>query len=58
MILLLELRFHISEFITGLLGLAFIIAALASSIQANKRDAADLVAGLDGEGETLAGTRT
>ena len=34
---------HITEAITGLLGLAFILAAYASSISANRKDAAELL---------------
>ena len=36
-ILMVSIGVHISEFITGLLGVAFIGAALFSSIQRNKR---------------------
>ena len=39
-ILLLELEFHIPEILTGVLGLAFIITALVSSVRANRHDAA------------------
>ena len=42
-ILLLELQFHINEFVTGLLGLTFILAAYTSSILANKKDNAELL---------------
>jgi uncharacterized protein len=42
-ILILELEFHISEFVTGLLGLSFILAAYASSIIANRKDARELL---------------
>ncbi|NEK58810.1 DUF475 domain-containing protein [Geodermatophilus sabuli] len=42
-ILIIELEFHISEFVTGLLGLGFILAAYVSSIVANKRDARELL---------------
>jgi hypothetical protein len=42
-ILLLELEFHINEFVTGLLGLTFILAAYTSSIMANKKDSAELL---------------
>ena len=48
-ILLLELKFHIPEAITGLLGLAFIAASYSSSIRANRRDRAALP--LDSAGE-------
>ena len=37
-ILLLELRLHIPEAVTGLLGVTFIAAALVSSVVANRRD--------------------
>ena len=43
-ILLLELEFHISEFVTGLLGLGFILAAYTSSVRANRKDSRALVA--------------
>ncbi len=42
-ILLLELEFHISEFVTGLLGLGFILAAYISSILANRKDSRELL---------------
>jgi hypothetical protein len=42
-ILLLELEFHISEFVTGLLGLGFILAAYTSSVLANRKDARELL---------------
>lgn len=38
-ILLISIRFHINEVVTGLIGVAFIGAALLSSIRANRRDA-------------------
>jgi hypothetical protein len=51
LILLLELEFHISEFVTGLLGLGFILAAYTSSILANRKDSRELVAdGLSDDG--------
>ena len=51
-ILLLELEFHISEFITGLLGLGFILAAYTSSVLANRKDTKELVAdGLADDGQ-------
>lgn len=57
-ILLLELKFHIPEAITGLLGLGFIIAAYTSSILANRKDATEhetISAALDdGEGRVPA----
>jgi len=37
-ILLLELKFHIPEAVTGLLGLGFILAAFTSSLLANRRE--------------------
>jgi hypothetical protein len=42
-ILIIELQFHISEFVTGLLGLGFILAAYTSSIVANRKDARELL---------------
>jgi hypothetical protein len=42
-ILILELEFHISEFVTGLLGLTFIGAAYISSVIANRKDSRELV---------------
>ena len=43
-ILLLELEFHINEFVTGLLGLTFILSAYTSSVLANRKDARALLA--------------
>ncbi|MBD0862417.1 DUF475 domain-containing protein [Gordonia sp. zg691] len=40
LILFLSIEFHINEIITGLVGVAFIGASLASSIRANRRDRA------------------
>ncbi len=40
-IMILELRFHISEYVTGLTGLFFIIAAVISSVVASRREKAD-----------------
>jgi len=42
LILFLELRVHIPEAITGLLGVTLIIASLISSVRANRKDATDL----------------
>ncbi len=42
-ILLFELKFHISPIVTGLLGLVFILSAYTSSIMANRKDAAELL---------------
>jgi len=39
-IMILELRFHISEYVTGLTGLVFIVAAVVSSMVARRREAA------------------
>ena len=44
-ILLLELKFHIPEAVTGLLGLGFIAAAYTSSVRANRAERATLAAG-------------
>ena len=53
-ILLLELEFHISEFVTGLLGLAFILSAFTSSVLANRKDARELLAdGLADDGQGI-----
>jgi hypothetical protein len=38
-IMILELRFHISEYVTGLTGLVFIVAAVISSMIARRREA-------------------
>jgi len=38
-IMILELRFHISEYVTGLTGLVFIAAAVISSVVARRREA-------------------
>lgn len=40
-ILLVELKYHIPEVVTGLLGLGFIMAAFTSSILANRKDRAE-----------------
>ncbi|RFU19287.1 DUF475 domain-containing protein [Geodermatophilus marinus] len=37
-IMILELRFHISEYVTGLTGLLFILAAVASSVVTQRRE--------------------
>ena len=42
-ILLLELEYHISAAVTGLLGLAFILAAYTSSVLANRKDSRELL---------------
>lgn len=53
-ILLLELELHISEFVTGLLGLGFILSAFTSSVLANRKDARSLLAdGLADDGEGI-----
>ena len=53
-ILLLELEFHINEFVTGLLGLTFILSAYTSSILANRKDARQLLAdGLADDGQGI-----
>ena len=44
-IMILELRFHVSEYVTGLTGLLFIVAAVASSIVARRREDAQQAAG-------------
>jgi hypothetical protein len=41
MIMILELRIHVSEYVTGLTGLFFIVAAVISSVVARRREAAD-----------------
>ncbi len=53
-ILIVELKFAISEFVTGLLGLAFILAAYTSSVLANKKDSQELLAdGLADDGKGI-----
>lgn len=42
-ILLIELEYHISAAVTGLLGLAFILAAYTSSVLANRKDSRELL---------------
>ncbi|MGY1652167.1 DUF475 domain-containing protein [Geodermatophilus sp. SYSU D01119] len=44
-IMILELRFHISEYVTGLTGLLFIVAAVISSIVASRREATGVPSG-------------
>jgi hypothetical protein len=39
-IMILELRFHVSEYVTGLTGLLFIVAAVLSSMRAQRREKA------------------
>jgi uncharacterized protein len=49
-IMILELRFHISEYVTGLTGLLFIVAAVLSSMRAQRREhAAAAAAGAPAE---------
>ncbi|MGY1730504.1 DUF475 domain-containing protein [Geodermatophilus sp. SYSU D01045] len=43
-IMILELRFHISEYVTGLTGLLFIVAAVISSIVVSRRERAEVPA--------------
>jgi hypothetical protein len=53
-ILILELEFSISEFVTGLLGLGFILSAYTSSVLANKKDSRELLAdGLADDGKGI-----
>jgi hypothetical protein len=56
-IMILELRFHISEYITGLTGLVFIIAAVISSVRATRRDAAEAPRTAGDRDEVTAGRR-
>lgn len=56
-ILLLELAVVIPKIVTGLLGLAFIVAAFFSSVRANRRDAAELLDSIDRDRDPDAGTR-
>lgn len=49
LILLVELRFHIPEAVTGLLGLGFIAAAYTSSLLANRADRAALAGRVAGQ---------
>ena len=57
-IMILELRFHISEYVTGLTGLVFIIAAVVSSVRATRREAAGVPAGAAADrDEVTAGRR-
>lgn len=51
-ILLIGLKFHVPEAITGLLGLGFILAAFTSSVRANRKEREELLA--DASGEDLA----
>jgi hypothetical protein len=56
--MILELRFHISEYITGLTGLVFIIAAVIGSVAATRREAAQAPAeAADDRDEVTAGRR-
>jgi hypothetical protein len=57
-IMILELRFHISEYVTGLTGLVFIIAAVISSVRATRREAAEVPVGAAADrDEVTAGRR-
>ena len=57
-IMILELRFHISEYVTGLTGLVFIIAAVISSVRASRREAAEVPArATEDRDEVTAGRR-
>jgi hypothetical protein len=57
-IMILELRFHISEYVTGLTGLVFIIAAVISSVRATRREAAQVPAAAEADrDEVTAGRR-
>jgi hypothetical protein len=57
-IMILELRFHISEYVTGLTGLLFIVAAVISSVVATRRERAHEPAPVEAErDEVTAGRR-
>jgi hypothetical protein len=57
-IMILELRFHISEYVTGLTGLLFIVAAVLSSMRAQRREHAAAAGAVAGEpAEVPAGRR-
>ncbi|NEM04839.1 DUF475 domain-containing protein [Geodermatophilus normandii] len=57
-IMILELRFHISEYVTGLTGLLFIVAAVISSVVATRREKAHEPAQVQDErDEVTAGRR-
>ena len=57
-IMILELRFHISEYVTGLTGLVFIVAAVISSVLATRRERAHEPAQVESErDEVTAGRR-
>lgn len=52
-VLLIELKFAIPEAVTGLLGLAFILAAYTSSVLANRKDARELSAAQSDQGRSV-----
>jgi uncharacterized protein len=57
-IMILELRFHISEYVTGLTGLLFIVAAVISSVVATRRERTHEPAPVEAErDEVTAGRR-
>ena len=56
-IMILELRWHISEYVTGLTGLGFIIAAVISSVIVQRREHAHAAAEGKAPSEELAGRR-
>ncbi|MFW3168386.1 DUF475 domain-containing protein [Geodermatophilus sp. CPCC 206100] len=56
-IMILELRWHISEYVTGLSGLGFIIAAVISSVVVQRREHARLAARGEAPEEVGAGRR-
>jgi hypothetical protein len=56
-IMILELRFHISEYVTGLTGLLFIVAAVLSSMRAQRKDRAAAAGAVGGERAEVAAGR-
>ncbi len=54
-IMILELRFHISEYVTGLTGLLFIVAAVISSVVESRREAAQAPARAEERDEVTVG---
>lgn len=56
-IMILELRFHISEYVTGLTGLVFIVLAVVSSVRATRREAAEAPAASAAERDEVTAAR-
>jgi hypothetical protein len=56
-IMILELRWHISEYVTGLTGLLFIVAAVITSVIVQRREHAQQLAAGDSAAEEVGAGR-